>query len=112
MSVELDFDVQEKRDGPKSICLYVRGDLDRHTSPRLRRVMAPYFSGDFQHIRIVLDEVPRMDSSGIATLVEGLQWSRATQGRFVLSGLTDAVHDLFVLSKLDGEFDISDAGVK
>ena len=49
-----------------------------------------------------------MDSAGIATLVEGLQWSRSTGGRFVLSGLTENVHDVFSLSKLDTVFEIVD----
>jgi len=40
--------------------------------------------------------------------VEGLQWSRSTGGRFVLTGMGENVRDIFALAKLDTVFDIEE----
>ncbi|PJA33588.1 MAG: anti-anti-sigma factor [Zetaproteobacteria bacterium CG_4_9_14_3_um_filter_53_7] len=88
------------------VLLRVTGDVTIHTSTRLREQLKPLFTTKMKEIRIALDHVDFMDSSGIATLVEGLQWSRLTGGRFVLLGLRDNVKDVFSLAKLDTVFDI------
>lgn len=86
--------------------LRVSGDVTIHTSPRLREQLKPMLGASVDEIHVALDGVDFMDSSGIATLVEGLQWARLTGGRFVLSGLRENVRDVFELSKLDTLFDI------
>lgn len=88
------------------VLIRVHGDVTIHTSPRLREQLKPLFHADTREIRVALDDVDFMDSSGIATLVEGLQWARLTGGRFVLSGLSENVRDVFELAKLDTVFDI------
>ena len=87
----------------------VKGDVTIHTSPRLRQQLKPLFSAQMKEIHVALDGVDFMDSSGIATLVEGLQWGRLTGGRFVLSGLRNNVRDIFSLAKLDMVFEILDS---
>jgi len=106
------FTITEKEEGPDRICLQVTGDLDVRTSPQLKRAMNTCFAHGVEQIHVMLDGVPRMDSSGIATLVEGLRWSRLPGHRFMLSGLNEAVRDLFVLSKLEGEFELLADGVR
>ena len=103
--MKLQFGVEE---GENSMMLRVTGDVTIHTSPRLREQLKPWFSATTREIHVALDEVDFMDSSGIATLVEGLQWSRMTGGRFVLSGLRQNVRDIFALAKLDTVFEILD----
>ena len=100
------FEIAEESEGADRIHLRIQGDLDVDTSPRLYALLNRCFNQNIHHIHIALDEVPRMDSSGIATLVAGLRWSQRSGGRFVLTGLTEAVRDLFVLSKLDQEFEV------
>ncbi|MES0371092.1 MAG: STAS domain-containing protein [Mariprofundaceae bacterium] len=112
MNSETEFMIREEKEGSESVCLYVQGDLDADTSSRLKRVMSSCFSSDLQRVQVVLDDVPRMDSSGVATLVEGLRWSRASGNSFVLSGLNNSIHDLFVLAKLENEFEIVSGSVK
>lgn len=112
MNLQTEFTIREEKAGPDSVCLYLQGDLNAQSSPRFRRAMSSCFSSGLLRVQIVLDDVSRMDSSGIATLVEGLKWSRASGSSFVLSGLNEAVRDLFVLSKLEREFEILSAGVK
>ena len=104
--MKLQFGLEEL--GENRMLLRVTGDVTIHTSPRLREQLKPLFSAQTKEIQIALDSVDFMDSSGIATLVEGLQWSRLTGGRFVLSGLGSNVRDIFALAKLDTVFEILD----
>ncbi len=108
MQTQLKFERQDQDEN--HIQLKVFGDVTIHTSPRMREELKPFFTGSMQEIRVVLDGVDFMDSSGIATLVEGLQWSRLTGGRFILSGLRDNVRDVFALAKLDTVFEIEQFG--
>ncbi len=86
----------------------VKGDVTIQTSSLLRKELKPLFASEDTCIQVKLDSVDFMDSSGIAVLVEGLQWSKATGGKFILSGLTPTVRDVFELAKLDTIFDIKD----
>lgn len=95
------FDQEDNR-----VSLQVHGDVTIHTSPRMREQLKPLFTTTMKEVRVELDGVGFMDSSGIATLVEGLQWARLTGGRFILSGLSENVRDVFALAKLDTVFDI------
>ena len=47
-----------------------------------------------------------MDSSGIATLVEGLQWSKKEKREFILTGLGTNVLNALTLTKLNTVFSI------
>ena len=84
----------------------VQGTVNIHSSPRLREALKPLFTDANKEIHVQLSGVPFMDSSGIATLVEGLQWARQSGGRFVLHDLQPSVRDVFSLAKLDSVFDI------
>lgn len=107
MNVKLAFE-REDRDN-QTVLLRVKGDVTIHTSPRLREELKPLFSASMKEVHVALDDVGFMDSSGIATLVEGLQWARMTGGRFALSGLSENVRDVFELAKLDTVFNIEDS---
>jgi len=84
----------------------VCGKVDIHSSPQLRQALKPLLTAKRKRISIDLKQVSFMDSSGIATLVEGLQWSREHGGHFILSGLSQNVQDVFELAKLDTVFEI------
>ncbi|MDX8409259.1 MAG: STAS domain-containing protein [Mariprofundales bacterium] len=86
--------------------IVIQGEINIHTAPQLRDAFLPIFAINPASITVDLSDVPFMDSSGIATLVEGLQWSRTCGGKFILSGMTEAVRDLFGLAKLDTVFTI------
>jgi len=104
MDTSLKFERADEDDN--HVLLRVHGDVTIHTSPRLREQLKPLLNASTREIRVALEHVDFMDSSGIATLVEGLQWARLTGGRFVLSGLSENVHDVFELAKLDTVFEI------
>lgn len=102
----LDIQLDKKGDG----CVRIRlvGLVDIHSSPALRQKLHPLFTSDQREIHMDLSGVTFMDSSGIATLVEGLQWSRNYSAKFTLAGLTEPVRDVFAMSKLDTVFDIAE----
>jgi len=106
MNTNLKFEQEEK--GKGAALLRVFGDVTIHTSPQLREKLKPLLTASMKEVYVALDHVDFMDSSGIATLVEGLQWARMTGGRFVLSGLSENVRDVFELAKLDTVFEIEE----
>jgi len=103
------FEVNVDHETAECLSIHVSGDINVRTSPVLREVMNQCFSEQVESVQVDLKEVPSMDSSGIATLVEGLKWSKGSDRHFTVSGLSSPVRDLFVLSKLDREFEIVEA---
>ena len=55
---------------------------------------------------LVLAEVPFMDSSGIAVLIEGLKWSREWSQPYILAQLTSDVQMVLELARLETFFTI------
>lgn len=84
----------------------VEGDIDMFTSPGLRDTLLPMFKAGLKGIVVDLTNVSFMDSSGIATLVEGLQWSKKQNKAFVLAGLGTNVKNALSLTKLENVFTI------
>ena len=82
------------------------GEVDMHVSPKFRDSLLAAFKKNVKNIIVDLSAVPYIDSSGIATLVEGLQWSKKDEGRFVLVGLHENVNNTLKLAKLDSFFEI------
>jgi anti-sigma B factor antagonist len=94
--------------GEASVRLSVHGDINIHTAMELRKQLKALLAPKHEEVQVDLSGVDFMDSAGIATLVEGLQWSRNSGGRFILLGLTENVRDIFALAKLDTVFDIQE----
>lgn len=84
----------------------VAGEVDMFTSPGLRDTLVSFFKKKAAAVVVDLSGVSYMDSSGIATLVEGLQWSRKNNRQFILAGLGDTVFNALSLTKLDHVFTI------
>jgi anti-sigma B factor antagonist len=55
---------------------------------------------------INLKEVRYIDSSGVASLVEGLKVSRNVNSRFILYGLSPAAREVLELSRLIKVFEV------
>lgn len=100
MKIEL----EEKRPGVFVVTL--AGDMDMSTSPEVRKSMAPLFRPGTTRVIIALAEVTYIDSSGIATFVEGLQLSQKTTARLTLAGMNAAVEAVFELAYLREVFHI------
>ena len=82
------------------------GDIDLSQSDQLRQVIKT--ANKSQELKIVIDlkHVQYMDSSGVATLIEGLQIARSSGKDLALCSLTQSVEAVLQLSKLDQIFDI------
>jgi anti-sigma B factor antagonist len=79
----------------------VSGDIDLATSPQLRKALLRELR-ELRMPRVVLNlkAVRYIDSSGVASLVEGLKASRDVGARFVLFGLNTTVREVLQLSRL------------
>ncbi len=85
----------------------ITGDIDLATSPELRKALLRELR-ELKMPRVVLNlkSVRYIDSSGVASLVEGLKASRDVGSRLVLFGLNRTVRDVLQLSKLVKIFEI------
>jgi len=88
----------------------VSGDIDLATSPELRKALLRELK-ELRMPRVVvnLQAVRYIDSSGVASLVEGLKASRDAGSRFVLCGLNTRVTEVLRLSKLRSIFEVCDS---
>ncbi|MFQ5707462.1 MAG: STAS domain-containing protein [bacterium] len=99
----MEIDVIEKDYGA---LVRIEGEVDLYSSPEVREAVLKLTADKTDVIIVDLSKVSYMDSSGVATLVEGLQQTGKYEGRFKLAHLRDAVRDVFELSRLDKVFDI------
>lgn len=84
----------------------VSGEVDMSNSPTVRDSLMGLVKDKVPAIVVDLGAVSYMDSSGIATLVEGLQETTSYGGKFRIAGLTDKVKQVFELARLTDVFDI------
>jgi anti-sigma B factor antagonist len=96
--------LEEKRPGVFVIGL--AGEMDMSTSPDVRTAMAPLFRPGTARVIVDLSRVTYIDSSGIATFVEGLQLSQKTAASLTLAGMNAAVEAVFELAYLREVFHI------
>jgi anti-sigma B factor antagonist len=101
--LNLDVNIENKND---AVVVNIRGEVDLYSSPEVRKTILTLTKQRLPAIIINLAKVTYMDSSGIATLVEGLQQSGKYKGKFVIASLRSGVKEVFELSRLDKVFDI------
>ena len=83
----------------------VRGEIDLHNSAELRTaILAAINKHQPKKIILNLAEVPYMDSSAIAVLVEALQKLRKIGGKICLTDLQPRVKSLLEIARLDTIF--------
>ena len=85
----------------------VVGDIDLYNSPEIRKVLlAALKEKRAPRVIINLKEVKYIDSSGVASLVEGLKVSRTLNSRLILFGLSAAAREVLELSRLIKVFEV------
>ena len=83
----------------------IRGEIDLHNSPELRSAILTMLSKQIpKRLILNLSQVPYMDSSAVAVLVEALQKLRPSGGRLMLVGLQPRVKGLLEIARLDTVF--------
>jgi anti-sigma B factor antagonist len=93
----------------KATVFDVTGDIDLANSPAVRKALLREVK-DKRTPRVVmnLSKVRYIDSSGVASLVEGLKASRDVGSRFILIGLSTSAREVLQLSRLLKIFEIYD----
>jgi anti-sigma B factor antagonist len=97
----------------KATILDISGDIDLAHSTEVRRVVLVEFREKrTPKVLLNLIEVNYIDSSGVASLVEGLKASRDVGSRMILFGLSPIAHEVLQLSRLLTIFEIYDTEEK
>lgn len=87
----------------------VSGDIDFANSPAVREsVLHEIQEARAPRVAVNLTKVPYIDSSGVATLVEGFKAARDLGSRFILFGLSASAREVLQLSRLTKVFEIYD----
>jgi anti-sigma B factor antagonist len=85
----------------------LRGDIDLHNSPMVRtELLKSLDEAKPKKLVLNLGQVPYMDSSAIAVLVEALQKMRKTGGKVFLTNLQPRVKGLLEIARLDSIFGV------
>jgi anti-sigma B factor antagonist len=93
----------------KATIFDLSGDIDFANSPELRLwVLREIQENRPLRVIINLSKVHYIDSSGVASLVEGLKASRDRGSRFILFGLSTAAREILQLSRLIKVFEVYD----
>jgi len=100
--------VSSLRRAGDAVVAALRGEIDLHNSPQVRTALLKFLDEN-KPKRLVLNlgEVPYMDSSAIAVLVEALQKMRKTGGKVFLTNLQPRVKGLLEIARLDSIFGIA-----
>lgn len=89
--------------------LDVSGNIDMSNSPEIRKALLRELREQgVTRVLLNLSAVNYIDSSGVASLVEGLKVSRDLGVRLVLFGLNDSPREVFKISRLLKLFEVYD----
>ena len=101
----MDLVLENRTTGPWTL-VRVAGELDLHTSPRLRDHVYALIGEPPVRIALDLSEVAFMDSSSLGMLVGCLKRVRERDGRMVVVGVTGSPMKVLSLTGLDRVFDL------
>lgn len=97
--------VPSARSEGDALVIVVRGEIDLHNSPELRTELLDLLNRHASK-RLILNlaQVPYMDSSAMAVLVEAMQKMRKTGGKVLLTDLQPRVKSLLEIARLGNIF--------
>ncbi len=95
----------ETREEEAYSVLLLSGEIDLSTSPSVRAAILDCLAGERPAI-VDLSKVTYIDSSGIASLVEGYQTAKSKGSRFCLVGVSEAAMNVLELARLEQVFPI------
>lgn len=93
-----------KKEGAFSV-VELKGEVDLHYSPQARKEILHQLKQS-NNVLIDLSGVTYIDSSGVASLVEGFQVAKSSKLKFGLVGVSDAAMQVLHLARLDQVFPI------
>jgi anti-sigma B factor antagonist len=86
--------------------LALSGDIDMYSSPELREQLMSLINKKVAYLSVDLKAVSYIDSSGIATFVEGLKCMKSYGGKLQFFSIPQGILEIFRFSKLDKVFEI------
>ena len=89
-----------------AVVVAVQGEVDLYSSPKLRHEIFDWAQKKMLSLIVDLGAVTYMDSSGIATLVEGLQLATKYGGRFAIARPGPSIQEVLRFAHLDKIFPI------
>jgi len=98
----VDIKIEER---PPFRVLHLSGDVDLHSSPSAREVILDCLKQK-KPLLVELSAVTYMDSSGVASLVEGYQTARKQGLDFGLVAVAQSAMNVLKLARLDKVFPI------
>jgi anti-sigma B factor antagonist len=98
----------EIREEPGGVVVSFKGDVDLQTSPDVRKVLLECV-GRGKSVVVDLSGIGYIDSSGVASLVEGFQTARKGGNNLVLASVSDGALRVLKLARLDKIFTICDS---
>lgn len=98
----------EARSEGEYTVIALTGEIDLYYSPHAREQILKHL-GDGQHVLVDLSGVEYIDSSGVASLVEGYQLAKENGRKFGLIGVSQAAMQVLQLARLDKVFPIRDS---
>jgi anti-sigma B factor antagonist len=95
---------QVSQAGPYTVIAF-SGDVDLQYSPQAREQILKYLN-DGASVLVDLSQVNYIDSSGVASLVEGYQVAKSKKVEFGLVGVSSTALQVLQLARLDRVFPI------
>jgi anti-sigma B factor antagonist len=96
------------QEGQMYTIIRLEGDIDLSCSPEARKSILDVLQAN-KNLLIDLGKVSYIDSSGVASLVEGYQTAKKKTLKFGLVGVSDAAMSVLKLARLDKVFPIHDS---
>tara|TARA_B100000315_G_scaffold252246_1_gene288654 strand:+ start:32 stop:364 length:333 start_codon:yes stop_codon:yes gene_type:complete len=99
--------VVREQKGDCTVCL-IDGEINLNTSPDLRKAFEDYIRDNARKVAIDFSNVPYIDSSGLATLIELFQRLKKVNGKLRIYSVSEKVKNVFEVTKLHKLFEIYD----
>jgi len=96
----------EKSQSSDGLLIRVVGEVDLYSSPELRKAILKAMPSAQDGLALDLAGVTYIDSSGVATLVEGLRSAREHGTAFALIAPSQSVMQVLELARLDSVFEV------
>jgi anti-sigma B factor antagonist len=85
----------------------VRGEVDVNSAPILLEQIQAAIAKRYEVIIINLSQVSRMDSAGVAVLIEGINEARKEKVILSLADVSRAAQSVFEMARVDKLFQVS-----
>ena len=95
-----------RREYNRTNILELSGRFDNYTAPEVQEALQAATPNPPAHLVVDLEGVSFIDSTGLATLVQGMKRCRQLEGDLHLCGLQPPVRMIFELTRLDKAFEI------